>query len=153
MTAPLNLRSAEMADANLLLLWRNDLETRKASHNMEEVLIESHFAWLDASLKSPQKRRLWIAEIDGKAVGTCRADKLDNAWELSWTVAPDARGKGVAHQMLSKLVHYFNEPLMAQIKVDNIASIKVAERAGFVLDTQEHGVLFYVYPNASSMVH
>lgn len=151
MTDSLSLRPVEMADADLLLLWRNDPETRQASHNSDEVMLESHLTWLEASLGFPEQRRLWIAEIDGVAVGTCRADRAENVWELSWTVAPDARGKGVAHQMLSKLVHYFDEPLAAQVKVGNIASIKVAERAGFALDKQEHGVLFYVYPNTFSM--
>jgi RimJ/RimL family protein N-acetyltransferase len=151
MSDPLSLRPVEMADADLLLLWRNDPETRQASHNSDEVMLESHLTWLNTSLSNPEQRLLWIAEVDGKAVGTCRADRAENVWELSWTIAPDARGKGVAHQMLSKLVHYFDEPLVAQVKAGNLASIKVAEYTGFVLDKQEHGVLFYVYPNTSSM--
>ena len=146
MTDPLNLRPAEMADADLLLLWRNDPQTRQASHHAEVISLETHMAWLEKSLKSPDQRRLWVAEMNGKAVGTCRADRVENAWELSWTVAPESRGQGVAHQMLSKLVRGFTEPLVAQVKVGNIASMKVAERAGFVLDKQEQGVLFYVYP-------
>ena len=96
-------------------------------------MLESHFTWLKASLSNPEKRLLWIAEVDGIAVGSCRADRVGDAWELSWTIAPEARGKGFAHDMLSKLVSYFDEPLLAEVKADNIASIKVAERSGFVL--------------------
>jgi len=145
----LSLRPVEMADADLLLLWRNDPDTRQASHNTDEVTLASHLVWLESSLSDLSKRRLWIAAVDGVAVGTCRADRMAGVWELSWTVAPEARGKGVAHRMLSKMVLYFEEPLVAQVKIGNMASIKVAERAGFVLDKQEQGVLFYVYPNAS----
>ena len=151
MTDPLNLRSAEMDDADLLLLWRNDPQTRQASHHGEVISLEAHMAWLEKSLKTPDQRRLWVAEMNGKAVGTCRADRVENAWELSWTVAPESRGQGVAHQMLSQLMPLFNEPLSAQVKVGNIASMKVAERAGFVLDKQEQGVLFYVYPKKPSV--
>jgi len=133
MTDRVNLRPAEMKDAEKLFMWRNDPETRKASHNSDEVILESHLAWLDASLSNPSKRLLWIAEVSGVAIGTCRADRVENAWELSWTIAPEARGKGFANQMLSKLVCYFDEPLLAEVKADNIASIKVAERSGFVL--------------------
>ena len=151
MTDRVNLRPAEMTDAECLLAWRNDPKTRQASHNSDEVILESHLAWLDASLSNPSKRLLWIAEVNGVAVGTCRADKVEDAWELSWTIAPEARGKGVAHQMLSKLVHSFDEPLVAQVKANNIASMKVAERVGFVLEKQENDVLLYVYPDTSSI--
>ena len=133
MTDRVNLRPAEMKDAEKLFIWRNDPETRHASHNTDEVVLESHFTWLKASLSNPEQRLLWIAEVDGIAVGSCRADRVGDAWELSWTIAPEARGKGFAHDMLSKLVSYFDEPLLAEVKADNIASIKVAERSGFVL--------------------
>lgn len=133
MTDRVNLRPAEMKDAEKLFIWRNDPETRHASHNTDEVVLESHFTWLKASLSNPEQRLLWIAEVDGIAVGSCRADRVGSAWELSWTIAPEARGKGFAHQMLSKLVRYFDEPLLAEVKADNIASIKVAEGSGFVL--------------------
>lgn len=149
MTDLLNLRSAEMADAERLLEWRNDPTTREASHNQDVISLDVHIEWLSNSLNKPDQRQLWIAEIDGVAVGTCRADRVENAWELSWTVAPEVRGKGVAYQMLSKLVRSFDESLVAQIKADNFGSLKVAERVGFVLDKQEGTVLFYVYPKTS----
>ncbi|NLQ17687.1 GNAT family N-acetyltransferase [Marinomonas sp. M1K-6] len=150
MTKQLILRPAEMADADLLLLWRNDVETRQASHNTDEVVLSSHLIWLEASLSKPDQRRLWVAEMMGKAVGTCRADRVENRWELSWTVAPEARGKGVAHQMLSVLVSYLDGPLVAQVRSDNMASIKVVERAGFAFDKEESGVLYYVFFRQSS---
>ncbi|WP_137169149.1 GNAT family N-acetyltransferase [Marinomonas sp. FW-1] len=151
MAIPFRLRPAEMKDAEFLLAWRNDPATREASHNQDVIGLDDHIKWLSNSLNKPDLRLLWIAEMDGLAVGTCRADRLEYAWEVSWTVAPEARGKGIAHQMLSKLVHSFNEPLVAQVKPDNIASMKVAERAGFVLDKQENGVLFYIYPSTPSI--
>lgn len=143
MTDQLNLRAVTMADAEILLAWRNDPNTRQSSHNSGEIGLDSHRAWLEDSFNKPEKRCLWIAEIAGVSVGTCRADRTDNAWALSWTVAPEARGKGVAHQMLSELIKHHDEPLVAEVKVDNIASIKVAERAGFVVEKEERGVLFY----------
>lgn len=143
MTNRLSLRAATLQDAKTLLVWRNDPQTRVASHNTDEVRLEDHLAWLESSLKKPEQRRLWIAELDGKLVGTCRADKEDDGWELSWTVAPEARGQGVAHKMLLKLIETFQQPLTAQVKKDNMASMKVAERLGFVVEKEENGVLFY----------
>lgn len=146
MTDQVNLRPVTMADAKDLLVWRNDPDTRQASHNTDEISLDMHLVWLEASLNKPEQRRLWIAEMNAKTVGTCRADRIDGAWELSWTVAPEARGKGIAQQMLSALMKNFHEPLVAQIKRGNAASIKVSERAGFIFDKEEHGVLFYVFP-------
>ncbi|MEP3350312.1 MAG: GNAT family N-acetyltransferase [Marinomonas sp.] len=143
MTNRLILRAATLQDAKTLLAWRNDPQTRAASHNTDEVRVEDHLTWLESSLKKPEQRRLWIAELDGKLVGTCRADKEDDGWELSWTVAPEARGQGVAHKMLSQLIETFQQPLTAQVKKDNMASMKVAERLGFVVEKEENGVLFY----------
>jgi RimJ/RimL family protein N-acetyltransferase len=146
MTEQVNLRPVTMADAEDLLVWRNDPETRHASHNTDEISLDRHLAWLEASLNKPEQRRLWIAEMNAKSVGTCRADRIDGAWELSWTVAPNFRGKGIAQKMLSAIIERFQDPLVAEIKVGNIASIKVSERAGFIFDKEEHGVLFYVFP-------
>lgn len=146
MTKQMNLRPATMADAKDLLVWRNDPDTRQASHNTDEISLETHLAWLEASLNKPEQRRLWVAEMNDKAVGTCRADRINGAWELSWTVAAEARGKGIAQQMVSALMKNFHEPLVAQIKRGNAASIKVSERAGFIFDKEEHGMLFYVFP-------
>lgn len=143
MTNTLSLRAATLQDAKTLLVWRNDPQTRAASHNTDEICLEDHLAWLESSLKKPEQRRLWIAELDGKLVGTCRADKEEAGWELSWTVAPEARGQGIAHKMLSQLIESFQQPLTAQVKKDNMASMKVAERLGFVVEKEENGVLYY----------
>lgn len=140
-----NLRPATMADAEDLLTWRNDIETRKASHNMDMVSLASHLTWLESSLNKPAHRRLWIAELNGVAVGSCRADNVGDAWELSWTIASESRGKGLAKQMLSVLLNKLDKPLLAQVKVENVASMKVAETLGFVLENEDDGVLFYRY--------
>lgn len=140
-----NLRQATMADAEDLLTWRNDIETRKASHNMDMVSLASHLTWLESSLNKPAQRRLWVAEFNGVPVGSCRTDKVDDAWELSWTIAPESRGKGLAKQMLSALLNKLDKPLLAQVKVENVASMKVAETLGFVLEKEDDGVLFYRY--------
>lgn len=143
MTDQLNLRAVTMADAEILLAWRNDPNTRQSSHNSGEIELDSHRAWLEDSLNKPEQRRLWMAEIAGIAVGTCRADRVNSAWTLSWTVAPEARGQGAAYQMVSELIKHLDAPLLAEVKVGNIASMKVAERAGFVVEKEERGLLFY----------
>jgi RimJ/RimL family protein N-acetyltransferase len=124
----MKLRPATLDDAALLLEWRNDLLTREASVNTEPVSWDSHVAWLRASLGNP-RRKLLIAEIE-RPVGTVRIDYGEET-ELSWTVAPDARGRRLGKAMVLAAVP--EGQVIAHIKHDNVASQRIAEAAGFRL--------------------
>jgi len=69
----LSLRPATLEDAEMLLKWRNDKDTRMASHTTDEVKLENHIEWLRATLQN-QNRQLYVAEKNGISVGTVRAD-------------------------------------------------------------------------------
>lgn len=93
MSENISLRPATTQDADLLLEWRNDPETRKASHNTAEVQRDEHISWLSRTLNNPN-RRLYVAEENGAPVGTVRADLSEGVWELSWTVSQTREGEG-----------------------------------------------------------
>jgi RimJ/RimL family protein N-acetyltransferase len=145
MNESITLRSATIQDADLLLEWRNDPKTREASHNTGEVERNEHVSWLLRTLKNPN-RRLLVAEENGTPVGTVRADFSESVWELSWTVAPSARGRGVAKQMVVLLASQIFEPIRAEVKAGNIASLQIAEHAGMEFDRETDGVLHYTRP-------
>jgi len=142
MNKTMTLRPATTQDADLLLEWRNDPETREASHNTVEVLRDEHISWLTKTLNN-SNRRLLIAEENGVPVGTVRADLAEGIWELSWTVAPVARGQRVGKRMVVLLAHQISEPIRAEIKAGNIPSARIAEYAGMVFDREVDGVLHY----------
>lgn len=142
MSETITLRLATLQDADLLLDWRNDPGTRLASHGAAAVQREEHVSWLTKSL-SNANRKLLVAEENGVPVGTVRADFSDGAWELSWTVAPAARGRGVAKRMVALLAHQIAQPIRAEIKTGNVASTLVAEHAGMQFDCEANGVLHY----------
>src|SRR3989344_1181800 len=128
----LHIRPATLDDAECLFLWRNDEETRRNSINTDPVERESHVGWLTRSLTN-SARKLYIVEADGIPAGTVRTDILnDGAYELSWTVAPEARGKGIGKAML---VQFKQEVLpeariVATIQDGNVASEKIAQALG-----------------------
>lgn len=134
-------RPATMEDAQLLFDWRNDPSTRAASHNTQAIEFSSHVQWLERAL-ADKNRRLLIAMVDGIAVGTCRTDHAGGATELSWTVAPHARGKGIGRKMVTELARATQPPLTAEIRADNAASIKIAEAAGFSIVRASDGILY-----------
>jgi RimJ/RimL family protein N-acetyltransferase len=113
---------ATMDHAKVLFDWRNDPLTKEMSRNQDAVEWGTHINWLAGRLSRPH---LYIATIDGCPVGTFRVD----GEEISYTVAPEHRGKGVGLAMLCHARARFG-PLRAEIFERNIASIKIAKRAG-----------------------
>ena len=139
------LRNATIADARALFDWRNDPLTRQGSHNTAELEFDSHVSWVEKTLANPA-RQLFIVEEDGNPVGTVRIDhEPNNSAEMSWTVAPDARGRGVAKKMVRLIADHIPASciLRAEVKAGNEASVKVAEAAGLRLSEQVGDVLHF----------
>lgn len=113
-----------------MFVWRNDPLTRVQSHTTAPVLWGEHVLWLEGL--SARGIALYIA-LDGETpVGTIRVNPGEPA-ELSWTIAPDARGMGYGTSMLrAVLALYPGTPFCAEIKHDNTASQRIAEKCGFV---------------------
>ena len=138
------LREATISDWELLLHWRNDVETRKNSHNMDLVDEQNHKQWLTGVIENPN-RKLFIAFVDDVAVGTVRADfdEVSEIHHLSWTVSPNARGQGVGKRMVRLCAANLNAKIRAEIKEGNESSVKIAEHAGLRLIEQMGDVLHY----------
>jgi len=120
-------RPATIDDARMLFDWRNDELTRAMSRSSEPIAWETHLCWLGERLKHSSPH-LYIAEKANLPVGTFRLDGK----EISYTVAPEWRGKGIGVSMLAQAQRSFCYlgQLRAEIFARNLASIKVAERAG-----------------------
>jgi RimJ/RimL family protein N-acetyltransferase len=90
-----------------------------------------------------------VVDGDGTFLGLALAVQIDRpaqTVELGYVVAPEARGRGVARRALQLLTEWAFSELGAlrielRIAVDNRASSRVAERAGYVRE----GVLRSVY--------
>lgn len=145
------LKEAIMDDAQMLLEWRNDAQTKLASHNKDDVTEGEHITWISKIINDPN-RKLYIAwfkvSVDSvMAVGTCRADydEHEDIYELSWTVAPEARGRGTGKRMVAILANNLSDKnIRAEIQSENIGSIKIAEYAGMKLqDIDGDNVEYY----------
>jgi len=100
----MELRKVEFNDWEILLEWRNEIETRKNSHNTVMVDGNEHKQWLKQSLENVN-RHLYIAIENCEPVGTVRADfdEGTKVYELSWTIGPNFRGKGIGKKMVKAL--------------------------------------------------
>src|SRR5437868_647232 len=111
----IEFRPATLEDSKMLWVWRNDLETRICSLSSNEIPWDQHQAWLEKSLNDPN-RKIYIATSFGKNVGTIRCDRSpDGTLELSWTIAPSERGKGLGSLILTKFSAMFQEKQVAKI--------------------------------------
>lgn len=141
--ADITLRPATADDAKRLFDWRNDPETRASSGDTREIGWVEHVAWLDRTLTNTA-RRLYIGEADGRAIGTVRADRADGGWELSWTVAPEARGRGFGRTMVRTLIGILSGTVRARIRHGNGPSRRIAEAAGMVYDREDADMIYFV---------
>jgi RimJ/RimL family protein N-acetyltransferase len=146
------LRPATRADARLLFGWANDPSTRAASFSSAPIPWETHVAWLDRRLADPECR-LWIGEADRWAVGTVRVERRHGDIEISVTIAPDARGRGLAAPLIrlgtSSWLADHPGPVLAYIKPGNAASIRAFSSAGYAAcDSHREGALCFVARSA-----
>jgi spore coat polysaccharide biosynthesis predicted glycosyltransferase SpsG/RimJ/RimL family protein N-acetyltransferase len=131
------VREATVADFGLLLAWRNDPETRAWSRTIDPVAPTDHADWLDRVLADPD-RLLLIAERGNHPVGTVRFDREGDHWEVSITVAPDARGQKLAVPMLLAAEGRLGgADIRACVHKDNAASLALFRKAGYARDTTD----------------
>jgi RimJ/RimL family protein N-acetyltransferase len=143
------LRLATADDADALLAWRNDPQTRAMSIDAAEVTNDQHRAWLAKTIER-EDRLLFAAEHAGRAIGSVRLDAHGVAcFEVSLTVAPAERGKGYAVALLraAEAIALARGAvrLVAVIKPENTASRRAFEAAGFFgfVDHVERGVALH----------
>ncbi|HEX5620903.1 MAG TPA: GNAT family N-acetyltransferase [Solirubrobacteraceae bacterium] len=132
----LSLRPATEGDSERLLEWRNDPQTREMAVVQAAVARATHMRWLAARLGAADTL-LTIAEEDGVPVGTVRLDRHGSGEaELSITIAPAARGRGLARPAIELGVEHARrewgvEHVTARIRPENAPSLRAFAAAGF----------------------
>jgi RimJ/RimL family protein N-acetyltransferase len=136
-TAEVVLRSATSEDGPLLLGWANDPATRAASRRPEIISATRHRRWLEQRLATPIDNRIWVGVSDGVPIGVVRFERrAADSVEVSITVAPDARGRGLARPLLEAGVAAAHDAfgtvtIVAEILPGNEASIRLFTATGF----------------------
>ena len=141
----MEVRRATMDDAPYVLEWRNDPQT-VAMSKTGAVAVHDHFVWFAKSIDN-QDRDLFIAWENGRRVGMVRFDRVDDVWLVSINIAPNERRKGYASSALRRAIEEVgNRHLLAEIKPDNLASIRAFKRCGFRQVGETGGLLHFARP-------
>jgi len=139
-TGDLSLRRATMNDADLLLKWKNDDETRRNSIvSREPIKRENHLFWLERTLQD-RSVELYIICYNGLFVGDLRLNHHDDGTEVSIRLDKIQRGQGLARRAIG-MAH--GEKLYAKIVPHNVASMRAFLANGykpvkFVKEPVEH---------------
>lgn len=140
--AKIRLRRARLKDRRLVFRWANDPVAREASFHSEAIPQQVHRRWYEASLRGA--RLLHVVELESEAIGVTRLDSVDgddDAAEVGIVLAPEHRGRGLALPTLLALHQLAQQArlrrLIARIRIDNLPSRRVFEKAGFTLAGEE----------------
>lgn len=137
----LQLRPATLQDAELLLCWRNDEQTRAMSLDGNLVVWKTHLEWLQTCLSDPN-HAIWIAHKNRASIGTVRFAREQQFATISIVLAPDWRGRGIGKTLIRRacqaIFGMWNiNKIRAIIKAANAASCRSFEKAGFCCETEK----------------
>lgn len=152
-------RPATARDADLLRGWRNDPIVRAAAVHTAKVTAAEHAAWLQSVLADPD-RTLVVALLDGNPVGVIRFDRSGRESTISISIDSSTRAGGLGTQIIretSELELAARETIdrvWADIRLENIASLKAFERAGYRETGESHhpGLARFLFDRSSIRV-
>ncbi|NVO31169.1 UDP-2,4-diacetamido-2,4,6-trideoxy-beta-L-altropyranose hydrolase [Hymenobacter lapidiphilus] len=135
---PFALRPATAPDSAQLLAWTNEPAVRRFSFNPESVAEADHERWFAARLADDHALLLLAQDAaTGRAAGLIRFAVDDGTATLSYLLAADFRGRGLAPLLLlagtRRLLAQFPRVrrVLGHVQAANAASVHAFERAGF----------------------
>lgn len=135
------IRRVTEADKERLFIWANDPVTREQSFSKEPISWENHCAWFAQKMQDGSCYH-YILEVDNEPVGVLRLDCCEavcgeNAYRISYSVAPGQRGHGYGKKLLQFAEYHAVTDipgcavLLGEVKEKNTASVKCFESTGF----------------------
>lgn len=153
----IDVRPALDEDCRDLWLWRNDAQTRSMSISTEEVSWSAHEAWF-RDVQADRARAILIGHIGEEKIGMCRFDEHASPHarvEVSINLNPAFRGRRLAVPLLHSAISTFRSrragEIVAQVRDENVASIRTFERAGFWLAWRLEGLRLYRYADSTPL--
>ena len=141
----IDIRQATADDVNLYFNWRNDEVVAAQSFDSNPIDFELHRLWFEKKLAHPNAF-LYVFLHCGVDAGQVRFDCRRSQADISYSLANGYRGRGLATPLMLQAIHRFNRDcptvntLVAQVKPDNIASVRVFEKLHFQLCEQRQSV-------------
>ena len=125
------IRDITHSDCNLLFQWANDVTVRNNAVNTSPILWETHEKWFNQRINSADVK-FYILEINGTPAGQARYELNNNFWVIDYSIDINFRGLGYGKFLIKNTLELLKSfPIMALVKTDNLASIKIFEALNF----------------------
>ena len=135
----LQIRPATEKDqSDILAIYNDAVMHTTATFDTELRSMESQMEWYR---KHKSNHPVLVAEKDGKIIGWASlspwSDRCayDTTVEVSVYLEPASRGKGIGAELLNAVTleggKYRNHTVLSRITSDNLASIRIHEKAGY----------------------
>lgn len=127
----ITLRKFADSDLDALFDWESDPRAIEmaAFRRGDRKVFDAHYA----RVRSDPANRLLAIDDDGEFVGTIGSFTREGEREVTYWIAPERWGKGIASRALRAfLAIEQTRPLYGRVAAHNVASAKVLAKAGFV---------------------
>lgn len=144
----ISARLATEDDKQDLFDWRNDPLTCSMFNNTDMVEWDGHVKWLKSTIERDD-RVLVLGLCEGDKVGTVRYDLTDDHAQVTITINPAWRGKKMATPLFLAAEQFLPphiNSIHAEIKDNNIPSIKSCEKAGYNIVGQDGSMVILIKP-------
>ena len=142
---------ANLEHSKIIWNWRNDPLTRKMFDSDIFISFNDHDEWFKNVLKD-KNRIIYIGSYQDIPFGMIRFDKLlgkKEIYSISINICPTKRNLGLGKLILKKsVIKLYKEredckKVIADVKVENLASCKLFESCGFNLSEINHRKKIY----------
>lgn len=131
------IRKVEEKDVEKIWEIRNHPLIRKNSGNSELITLQNHKEWFHNKYFKNKNNFCYVLCNEINLAGYCRLDysEEEKAYIVSIAIDPENQSRGLGTRLLSqsleKMKNKQNILVLAEVKKDNIASIKLFERNAF----------------------
>ncbi|MEV6345597.1 GNAT family N-acetyltransferase [Actinoplanes sp. NPDC051851] len=135
------LRPIEDADLDALFEQMRDPESvRMAAFTAKDPSDRTAFDAHLATIRSAPDVTHRAITVDGRFAGTIASFVIEGDTEVTYWIGREFWGRGIASRALAALLEIVRvRPLYARAASDNAASLRVLERAGFVITGTDTG--------------
>ena len=136
------IREAVIDDLQLTYSWAANAELRQHSFTKKEISYSEHVEWFSNKVRDPNCI-YFIAEENGKAMGSLRYDISGGTAIISYLVDPSFQGRGMGMILLKKAFSLLRQYpvhvdlVVGYVMLENIASQKSFQRLGYLEEYQE----------------
>lgn len=130
------LRLATEDDTDLLFEWANEETVRKNSFSTEPIIYKNHQEWIHR-IMNDENEKIFIFYFGEEPVGQVRVSVRDTVATVGYSIAAKYRSQGYGRAMLLLLEEQLKDfypdvnRIRAEVKSDNVASMKVFEKTNY----------------------